>query len=174
MKAKHCGKYKMERGAPSPLERRKRAARKDMKKTVWKIILLLPAAAALALEILPYSAALNFGVQAENGDIENLRVLTSCFDPLNFGYANFGPPLTAFLTCAALLCFAALFFSDKALVPAAIFSAIAFAASLIPLLYGTEYYTGAGAAISALLGAETIAAFLFRRFCVEKPEARPL
>ena len=144
-----------------------------MKKIVCKIILLLPAAAALVLEILPYSAALHFGVQAENGDIENLRVLTSCFDSLNFGYANFGPPLTALLTCAALLCFAALFFSDKALVPAAIFSAIAFAASLIPLLYGTEY-TGAGAAISALLGAETIAAFLFRRFCIEKPKAHPL
>lgn len=143
-----------------------------MKQKIWKIILLLPAIAALILEMLPYGAVLNFGVQAEDGSIERVQVLTSYFDPLNFGYANFGPTLTALLTCALFLCCGALFFSNKASMPVAILSVFACAASLSPLLYGIEYYSGVGAAISVLLGVEIILAFVYRRFYSDKANER--
>ncbi len=145
-----------------------------MQQKIWKIILILPTIAALILEMLPYGAVLNFAVQQESGSVETVRVLTSYFDPLNFGYANFGPMLTALLTCALFLCGGALFFSDRASMPVAVLSVFACAASLSPLLYGIDHYSGIGAAISVLLGVEIILAFVYRRFYSEKARERYL
>ena len=56
--------------------------------------LALPAL-TLILEILPYGAVCNFA----NPEGEAWRRTYSYFDLTPFGYANFAPLLTAFLTC---------------------------------------------------------------------------
>ena len=66
-----------------------------MKKS--KVICLAIVVAVLILEILPFGAALNF-----MGDPEaniTVRHTYSYFDLTTFGYANFGPFITALLTC---------------------------------------------------------------------------
>lgn len=143
-----------------------------MKQLLWKIFLLIPPAAALVAEALPYGAVLIFGEPAKDGSIERVQYLTSYFDPLNLGYANFGPPLAAFLTCALLLCGLALLFTDRAALPMLFLAVFACAASLLPLLYGIDFYSTVGAIISALLGAEIILSALYRHFFSEKGKAR--
>ncbi len=143
-----------------------------MKQLLWRIFLLIPPAAALVAEALPYGATLNFGVQAEDGSIETVRVLTSYFDPRNLGYANFGPPLAAFLTCALLLCGLIQLFTDRAAGPMLFCATFACASSLLPLLYGIEFYPTLGAIISALFGIEIVLTVLYRRFFSDKAKAR--
>ena len=143
-----------------------------MKQKIWEIFLLLPPLAALILEILPYGAVLIFGEPAEDGTIERIQYLTSYFDPLNLGYANFGPPLTAFLTCVLLLCGFALLTTDRAALPHLLISVFACAASLSPLLYGIDFYSTVGAIISVLFGAEIVLTILYRRFFSDKAKER--
>ncbi len=66
------------------------------RRKLWFV--LLPAAAIL-LELLPYGAVLNFGVQAADGSIDTIRRTYSYFSLTPFGYALFGPLLTAVLSC---------------------------------------------------------------------------
>lgn len=147
------------------------ARKSHMKQLLWKIFLLIPPAVALVAEALPYGAVLIFGEPAKDGTIERIQYLTSYFDPLNLGYANFGPPLTAFLTIALLLCGLALLFTDRAAVPMLFLGAFACAASLLPLLNGPNSFTSTGTAISVLLGAELVLAVVYRRFFSEKAKA---
>ncbi len=107
-------------------------------------------AAAIVLEILPYGAVLNF--LSENGTV---RKTFSYFDLTPYGYANFGPLLTAVLTSVLiLLCVIYLFAAKNGIRKAiSIISGIAVFCSLMPLLYGLNAFSLTGASISALLAA---------------------
>ena len=127
-----------------------------MKKT--KIISLILIIAVLVLEILPYGAVCNF-----MGDPEaniTIRNTYSYFDLTPYGYANFGPFLTAILSCIITVLIVILG-SDKVNLnkPIAIISAIAVITSLMPLLYGLSFYSFVGALITLLLSAITIIHF---------------
>lgn len=116
-----------------------------LKKTLLTIFPLV----ALVLEILPYGAVLNFA----NPEGEPWRKVYSYFDLTLYGYANFGPFITAILTGALLvLAVIYLFHARKGLITAVkSVSGIATAASLMPLMYGFDYITVIGIAITVML-----------------------
>ena len=101
----------------------------------------------LVLELLPYGAVLNFG----NPEGEPLRETFSYFDMTPYGYANFGPFITAILTCVLLVLsiINLLVETGKIKTIIKIVSLIAFVISLAPLL--VNCYSVLGGAISVLL-----------------------
>ena len=116
------------------------------------------AAVIIILEIIPFGAVLYFGTPASDGSIGFIRKTYPCFSLTPFGYANFGPFLTAVLSCVLLCLIAASFFiRNHALQNAScIVSILALLTSLMPLLSGVRYYSVCGLAISALLAAEVL------------------
>lgn len=123
-----------------------------MKKAKFASLILI--ISALILEVLPYGAVCNF-----MGDPEahiTVRYTFSYFDLTPFGYANFGPFLTAVLSCILLLLIAVSFFTKVNIVkPIIIISAIAVITSLMPLLYGFNYYSAIGLFITLVLATTT-------------------
>ena len=101
----------------------------------------------LVLELLPFGAVLHFG----NPEGEPLRATFSYFDLTPYGYANFGPFITAILTCVLLVIsiIHLLVDNDKIKTTIKIVSLIALVASLAPLL--VDCYSVIGGAISFLL-----------------------
>ena len=101
----------------------------------------------LVLELLPYGAVLHFG----NPDGEPLRETFSYFDLTPYGYANFGPFITAILTCVLLVIsiINLLVDNDKIKTTIKIVALIALVASLAPLI--VNCYSVLGGAISILL-----------------------
>lgn len=101
----------------------------------------------LVLELLPYGAVLHFG----NPDGEPLRETFSYFDLTPYGYANFGPFITAILTCVLLVIsiINLLVDNDKIKTTIKIVSLIALVASLAPLF--VNCYSVIGGVISLLL-----------------------
>ena len=101
----------------------------------------------LVLELLPYGAVLHFG----NPEGEPLRETFSYFDLTPYGYANFGPFITAILTCVLLVIFIInlLVDNDKIKSIIKIVSLIALVASLAPLIVNS--YSVIGGVISLLL-----------------------
>lgn len=116
----------------------------------------------LTLELLPWGAVLNFMGDPATG--ETFRTTYSYFSLTPFWLANFGPLLTAVLTCTLLLTFVIYLFTKKRTPFALIvLSAAAFLTSLMPLLYGIRFYSLTGAAISLLLALLTVIAAVLRR-----------
>ena len=101
----------------------------------------------LVLELLPYGAVLHFG----NPEGEPLRETFSYFDLTPYGYANFGPFITAILTCVLLVLSIINLFvdNDKIKTTIKIVSLIALVASLAPLIVNS--YSVIGGVISFLL-----------------------
>ena len=101
----------------------------------------------LVLELLPYGAVLHFG----NPEGEPFRATFSYFDLTPYGYANFGPFITAILTCVLLVLsiINLLVETGKIKTIIKIVSLIAFVISLAPLL--VNCYSVFGGAISVLL-----------------------
>ena len=101
----------------------------------------------LVLELLPYGAVLHFG----NPEGEPLRETFSYFDMTPYGYANFGPFITAILTCVLLVIsiINLLVDNDKIKTTIKIVSLIALVASLAPLIVNS--YSVIGGVISFLL-----------------------
>lgn len=114
-----------------------------MKKLTSVIILL----AVIILELLPYGAVLNFAPAPG----ETIRSTYSYFSLVPFGYANFGPFLTAILSCILLFLSLLYLLKEKGKRAIITISAIAFATSLMPLIFGFSYMTAIGIIISALL-----------------------
>ena len=114
-----------------------------------KYLSLVLMAAVVILELLPYSTVLSFA----NPDGEPFREIFSYFSLTPFGYANFGPFLTAVLSVVILLhiLVSVLFKTDKLWKGVRVETAIASVLSLLPIAYGFEYYTGIGFAITILL-----------------------
>ena len=114
-----------------------------------KYVSLILISVVVILELLPYGAVLNFA----NPVGEPFRETFSYFSLTPFGYANFGPLLTAVLSVVILLhTVAAIICKSKDLWKGIrVESAIASVLSLLPALYGFEYYSGIGFAITILL-----------------------
>jgi len=121
-------------------------------------------AAALALEASPWGAVCNFAVAPESGGGVD-RQTFSYFDLTPFGYANFGPFLTALLSCVLLVltvigCFALKGGLLKCITG---LSAAAAVSSLLPLAFGISFYSVVGLLITLLLMASTATAAINRR-----------
>ncbi len=116
------------------------------KKKLW---LLLCPCIAFAGELLPYGAVMNFA----NPEGESWRRTFSYFDTTPFGYANFGPFITAVLTVLIITLVAIYFvFEWRGLYwTIAVITGLSAVSSLIPLLYGISYFTFIGGIISAAL-----------------------
>lgn len=122
-----------------------------------KILLLILPLIALVLELLPYGAVLNFA----NPEGEPWRRSYSYFSLTPFGYANFGPFLTAVLTCALFL-FGVVYAvrpKKSVLTTVRVLSALAAALSLAPLSRGLRYYSPLAGAITLILLALTFVSF---------------
>ena len=118
---------------------------------IKKIALLVLSLGALTLEALPYGAVLSFG--GPNGEV--WRYTYSYFSPVPTGYANFGPILTALLTCALLVMTAVDVFRYTVGLNTAVkyISGAAALISLSPVLYGINHFSFVGAAITLILAA---------------------
>ena len=118
----------------------------NMKKL--KISLLVSVVVSIILEALPYGAVCNFATPEKT-----LRTLFSYFDLTPFGYANFGPFLTACLSCVILLLSVLMFVSDKPVInkAATIISAVTIVTSLMPLMFDVSYFSIIGGILSVLM-----------------------
>ncbi len=116
-----------------------------MKKKIITLALLL---SALVLEILPYGAVCNFA----NPEGEPFRKTYSYFSMMPYGYANFGPLITAILTCVLLvILILSLLLKKDWNNPVTVLSAIATLTSLAPMLFGISYFSLVGAMISVCI-----------------------
>ncbi len=113
---------------------------------------------ALVLELLPNGAVLNFA----NSDGEPWRRTYSYFSLTPYGYANFGPFITAILTCDLLVLVAIYLFKPRKGLNTAILSVSGFAtaASLMPLMFGFDYMTMIGCVIAVLLAGTFLCGFI--------------
>ena len=104
---------------------------------------------AIILEILPYGAICNFATF--EGEIS--RHTYSYFDLTPFGYANFGPLITAVLSCVLLLLALVVIFKQSKVLETIIkvISGIAIVTSLMPLMLGIRFFSVIGALISLVL-----------------------
>lgn len=123
-----------------------------------KLRLLVLPLAALVLEAMPFSAVMIFAVQGDDGAIEYIRRTTSYFSLTPFGYADFGPLLTALLSCLLLALTVWLCVRPGTGIYKAVLTvnALAVITSLLPLFLGTAFYSLAGAVISLALTAQLL------------------
>lgn len=122
-----------------------------MKKT--KIIFLILCVCSLVLEALPYGAVCRFATPEET-----YTETFSYFSLVPYGYANFGPFITAVTTCI-LFIFAIVLFTSvgrKVIGAARIISIISVASSFLPLMFGIDCYNFVSLAISLLMIAQFI------------------
>jgi len=114
-----------------------------------RLLLLIFPVITLILELLPVSAVLKFA----NPEGEPWVRTYSYFDLTTFGYASFGPFITAVLTCAliVLLVIYAIKGNRRILAAAKMVLWIAIAASLSPLFLGAGVYSLVGGFISLSL-----------------------
>ena len=121
-----------------------------MKKKIITLAILL---SALVLEILPYGAVLNFG----NPEGEPFRKTYSYFSMMPYGYANFGPLITAILTCIMLVIIViSILIKKDWSKELSVISVFATLASLAPLLMGIDDFSFVGAMISACIFASFV------------------
>ncbi len=113
-----------------------------------KIIVLCILLCTLVLEILPYGAVCNFA----NPEGPPHRVTYSYFSMIPYGYGDFGPLITAILTCVLLLLLILSIILKKDWSKSiSIISAIAILTSLAPLMFGFSNFSLVGAMISACI-----------------------
>ena len=116
-----------------------------------KILMLFLPIAALILELLPNGVVLRFG----NPDGDPWVYTYNYFDLTPFGYANFGPFITAILTCVLIvLVIIGLFKYCRGLNIALMnVSGFATATAFLPLMFGVKYITPIGVVIGCVLAA---------------------
>lgn len=122
-----------------------------MRKRKRPFVLLALTVMILILEIIPYGAILEFAHMSPDLTLGYYEEHFSYFDPIVYGYGDFGPLITAVLTCMlAVITVIAVFFENRAVrIALRVVSVLAFLFSLTPLLTGC--YSLFGGAISALL-----------------------
>ena len=118
---------------------------------IKKILLSIFCLTVFVLELLPYGVVLNFA----NPEGEPWRRTYSYFSLTPFGYANFGPLITAILTCVLLVLVVVYLFKSYKGLNIAIMnvSGFATATSLLPWMFGFSYITVIGVIVSMLLAA---------------------
>lgn len=118
-----------------------------------KVCLAVLPALTIVLELLPFGAVCIFATSPT----ERVKETFSYFSLTPFGYANFAPLITATLTVAIFLL--SLFSLKKGVLKALfVLSIITVVISLLPLMYGLNYYTLVGAFITVTLVIESILA----------------
>ncbi|MDE6992591.1 MAG: hypothetical protein K2P42_18275 [Lachnospiraceae bacterium] len=119
-----------------------------------KIRLLILPIITIILQILPCGAVLVFAPSPT----ERIRETFSYFNLTPFGYANFAPFITALLTCIILLL--ALISIKLEKMRKAVFwlSLAAAIISLLPLVFGIDYYSVVGGIITITLAIESVLA----------------
>ena len=118
-----------------------------------KVCLVVLPALTIVLESLPLGAVCIFATSPT----ERVKETFSYFSLTPFGYANFAPLITATLTVAIFLL--SLFSLKKGVLKALfVLSIITVVVSLLPLMYGLNYYTFVGAFITVTLVIESILA----------------
>ena len=116
-----------------------------------KVCLAVLPALTIVLELLPLGAVCIFAPSPT----ERVKETFSYFSLTPFGYANFAPLITATLTVAIFL----LSLKKKGVLKALfVLSIITVVISLLPLMYGLNYYTLVGAFITVTLVIESILA----------------
>ena len=117
-----------------------------------KIRLLILPIITIILQILPCGAVLVFAPSPT----ERARETFSYFNLTPFGYANFAPFITALLTCIILLL--ALISIKLEKMRKAVFwlSLAAAIISLLPLVFGKDYYSVVGGIITITLVIESV------------------
>ncbi len=120
-----------------------------MKNSVKKILFTVFSAIILILEALPYGVVLNFA----NPEGEPWCRTFSYFSLTPFGYANFGPFITALLSCIIIIFVIVSWFINTNIINRTIklLSGIAAITSLMPLIYGIDYITPIGILISLFI-----------------------
>ena len=118
-----------------------------MKKS--KDLMLIISVVVLVLEILPYGAVCNFA----NPDGNPIKNIYSYFDLTPFGYANFGPFITAILTCVLVVLSIVFFAKSRKKLSRTIqvISGVSVFTSILPIIYGISYISVIGVIISLLL-----------------------
>lgn len=132
-----------------------------------KLLILILPIITLILEILPYGAVCNFF----NPEGDPWRVTYSYFDLIPFGYANFAPFITAIITCIIILILLInVFFDNKHIINIA--KKILFITSMIsllPLLYGINFFSVVGGLITITLVAELfLIHFIYKSYFANK------
>lgn len=121
----------------------------------FRIIFLVSNVIAIILEALPLGAVCNFATPEET-----ITKTYSYFSLVPYGYANFGPFITAILSCV-LFIFAVILFTSKAKKVAGaarIISLIGVITSLLPLImFGVKYFNFVSFLISVLMTVQLIA-----------------
>ena len=119
-----------------------------------KIRLLILPIITMILQMLPCGAVLVFAPSPT----ERVRETFSYFNLTPFGYANFAPFITALLTCIILLL--ALISIKLEKMRKAVFwlSLAAAIISLLPLVFGIDYYSVVGGIITITLAIESVLA----------------
>lgn len=114
----------------------------------YKITLIASVIVSIILEALPYGAVCNFATPEET-----IRQTFSYFSLTPYGYANFGPFITACLTCILLFLSVLLLtkFSNRIIRILSVISGVSVVTSFMPLFFGFNYYSVAGGIISALM-----------------------
>lgn len=122
-----------------------------MKKT--PIIFLVLNICSVIAEVLPYGAVCNFATPEET-----ITKTYSYFSLVPYGYANFGPFITAMLTC--ILCVTAILIfthvAEKTVKVSLIICTVALVTSLMPLMFGLSCYNYVSLAVSLLILAQLI------------------
>ena len=118
-----------------------------MKKS--RLLMLIISVVVLMLEILPYGAVCNFA----NPDGNPIKNIYSYFDLTPFGYANFGPFITAILTCILVVLSIVSFAKSRKKLSRTIqvISGVSVFTSILPIIYGISYISVIGVIISLLL-----------------------
>ncbi|MBE6678032.1 MAG: hypothetical protein E7597_04470 [Ruminococcaceae bacterium] len=114
-----------------------------------KYLMLILTVAALILELLPYGAVLSFA----NPEGESFRRTFSYFSLTPFGYASFGPLLTALMT-SALLVLSTVYCFKSTVKMLKIIKIVAFLGvifSISPFFMGARYFSLTGVLISVCL-----------------------
>ncbi len=125
-----------------------------------KIPLLALSVILIVLEALPYGAICNFATD----EGEPLRMTFSYFDFIPFGYANFGPFLTALISVLLLATLVISFFKSSKRLDGAILilSLVGVFTSLMPLFSGIRYVSVLGVMITIVLLAMSAIALIVK------------
>ena len=119
-----------------------------------KIRLLILPIITIILQILPCGAVLVFAPSPT----DRVRETFSYFNLTPFGYANFAPFITALLTCIILL-LALISIKLEKMRKAVFWLSLATAIiSLLPLVFGIDYYSVVGGIITITLAIESVLA----------------
>ena len=114
-----------------------------------RILWLVALAIVLVLECLPWGVVMKFA--APHG--ASYRTTYSYFSGIPYGYANFGPLITAILTIVLLFPIGIAMFKQRRWVNKTIrtLACVATVTSILPFVWGFDHITVIGAAITLLL-----------------------